>query len=252
MSAVVLLVVVAIVSLLITRVATIALTVTGMPRESARFQARSALTGVGFTTSESESVVNHPARRRIVMTLMLLGSVGLATAVAGLLAGFLRADAGQASQRIIMLIGGLVAVYAASLSPWVDRRLSRLGVRLLRRFTDLDVPDVARLLHLSGEYSVKEMAAEADDWIVDRPLGELRLRAEGLVVLAVVRNDGSFLGAPRKDTRIHPGDTVIVYGRDEEFSEMASRRRGSEGDRAHRQAAAEQRELEDEGAAADR
>ena len=48
------------VSLLVTRVAAIALSVTGLSRESARFQARSAFTGVGFTTSEAESVVNHP------------------------------------------------------------------------------------------------------------------------------------------------------------------------------------------------
>ena len=45
--------VVVIVSLLVTRVATVALTLTGMSREMVRFQARSALTGVGFTTSEA-------------------------------------------------------------------------------------------------------------------------------------------------------------------------------------------------------
>lgn len=47
MYAVILLMMVAILSLLITRIATIALTVTGMTRPTARFQARSALTGVG-------------------------------------------------------------------------------------------------------------------------------------------------------------------------------------------------------------
>ncbi|MEL7208515.1 MAG: hypothetical protein AAGK32_09850 [Actinomycetota bacterium] len=40
-------------SLLVTRVASLMLTVTGMSRESARFQARSAFSGVGFTTAES-------------------------------------------------------------------------------------------------------------------------------------------------------------------------------------------------------
>lgn len=51
-------------SILITRIATVALTHTGLSREAARFQARSAFTDVGFTTSESEKVVNHPERRR--------------------------------------------------------------------------------------------------------------------------------------------------------------------------------------------
>ena len=54
-------------SLLITRIATIALTYTGLSRQSAKFQARSAFTGVGFTTSESEKVVNHPVRRRVLL-----------------------------------------------------------------------------------------------------------------------------------------------------------------------------------------
>ncbi|WP_419175988.1 hypothetical protein [Desulfosediminicola sp.] len=46
-------------SILVTRIATVALTHTGLSRESARFQARSAFTGVGFTTNESEKVANH-------------------------------------------------------------------------------------------------------------------------------------------------------------------------------------------------
>ena len=50
-------------SILLVRIATVALTHTGLSRESAKFQARSAFTDVGFTTSESEKVVNHPIRR---------------------------------------------------------------------------------------------------------------------------------------------------------------------------------------------
>lgn len=59
-----------------------------MSRESARFQARSALTGVGFTTSEAEDVVSHPVRRRIVGGLMMVGSAGLVTAAASLFLSF--------------------------------------------------------------------------------------------------------------------------------------------------------------------
>ncbi len=72
-------------SILITRIATIALIHTGLSRESARFQARSVFTGAGFTTTESENVVRHPVRRRIVMLLMLLGNAGIVTAVASLM-----------------------------------------------------------------------------------------------------------------------------------------------------------------------
>lgn len=233
MNAIALLVIVALVSLLITRVATVALTVTGMTRPMAQFQARSALTGVGFTTSESEAVVSHPVRRKIVMSLMLLGNLGLATAAAGLLGGFLRADAAESATRVVCLVAGLAAVYWLSKSSFVDRRLSRIIGRLLSRFTDLHVTDVDRLLHLSGPYSVEEVPVQPDTWLAGRTLGQLRLRDEGIVVLGIARRDGPYLGTPDRDTQLQVGDTLIVYGRDEAVARIGGRPPGQEGDQAH-------------------
>ncbi|MFT7642064.1 MAG: Trk-type K+ transport system membrane component, partial [Pirellulaceae bacterium] len=68
-------------SILTTRIATMALMLTGLSREVARFQARSAFTGVGYTSAETESVVEHPVRRQIVYWLMLTGNIGIATVV---------------------------------------------------------------------------------------------------------------------------------------------------------------------------
>ncbi len=42
-------------SVLITKIATESLVHTGLSKEAARFQARSAFTGVGFTTKEAEN-----------------------------------------------------------------------------------------------------------------------------------------------------------------------------------------------------
>ncbi len=69
------------VSIVVNRIATKALEHTGLSTEAARFQSYSAFTGTGFTTEEAEGVVNHPARRRIVMALMLLRNAGLVTAI---------------------------------------------------------------------------------------------------------------------------------------------------------------------------
>ena len=237
MYGIVLVLFVAMLSLLITRIATIALTATGMSRPSARFQSRSALSGVGFTTTESEAVVAHPARRRIIMMLMLVGSAGLATTVAGILGSMVgAADTGDRLSRTAVLIGGLGVVYAAASSGWVDRRLSTVIGRALARYTDLDVRDYAALLHISGEYEVKEMLAVPDGWLTGRTLAELRLRDEGVLVLGVVRSDGSYLGVPTGDTQIDEGDSLILYGRDARFAELTARPRGHEGDVAHRRA----------------
>src|SRR5919106_4044429 len=97
-------------ALLVMRVATVILTLTGLSRESARFQVRSAMTGVGFTTSETEAVVNHPVRRRVVMLLMLIGSAGVITAMTTLIVSFARADREGALWRSLLLAGGLAGV----------------------------------------------------------------------------------------------------------------------------------------------
>lgn len=232
---------VALVSLLITRVATMALTLTGLSREVARFQARSALSGVGFTTSEAESVVTHPVRRRIVLVLMLAGSAGLVTVMATLLLSFVNADREQALLRLAVLTGGLAAILVISKSPLVDRWLSRVIARALTRWTDLDVRDYERLLHVGGDFAVVELVVRPEDWMAGCTLGELNLRDEGVAVLGVQRPDHGYIGSPIWATRINAYDTVVAYGPAARLAELDVRPKGSRGDDAHQRAVAEQR-----------
>lgn len=236
------LIVVVVVSLLITRVATVVLTLTGLSRESARFQARSALSGVGFTTSEAEGVVNHPVRRRVVMLLMLLGSAGIVTVVGALIISLGNADAGERADRLALLVGGLLALWLVARSQWVDRRLSSLIARMLNRVTDLDARDYSALLHLSADYTVLEMAVQEGDWIAGRALAELKLRDEGVLVLGLTRPDGTWIGAPRFDTTIQAGDTLVLYGRTPRLAELDRRPAGPRGDEMHELAVEEHRE----------
>lgn len=226
-------------SLLVTRVATVVLVLTGLSRESARFQARSALSGVGFTTSEAESVVNHPIRRRVVMILMLIGGAGTFTVLGTLVLSFANADAAQRTNRVAVLLGGLLVIWLLARSSWVERRLSRLIARFLDRWTDLTARDYAALLHLSGPHAIGELAVESGDWVDGRTLGELRLRDEGVIVLGLTRADGRYIGAPRFDTEIRAQDTLLVYGHSGRIEELDQRARGPDGDEAHERAVQE-------------
>lgn len=77
MGAAITLLVILTVSVVVVRAAAVALRLTGMPVEVARFQARSAFTGTGFTTSESEAIVNYPIRNgRHVPAAFLAGGRG--------------------------------------------------------------------------------------------------------------------------------------------------------------------------------
>jgi hypothetical protein len=229
-------------SLLIARVGAVALTLTGMSRESARFQARSAFFGVGFTTNEAESVVGHPVRRRIIAWLILLGNAGVISILGSLVISF--GGERDTLAHVAVLLAGLVVLAVLASSRPVDRVLTRVIRRVLTRWTDLEVRDYAAVLELEGGYTVAEMLVEPQDWIAGRRLGAVTLRDEGVVVLGVHRGGGAYVGAPDGDTLIASGDVLTLYGREDRVAELDRRARGTAGEAAHRAAIDEQERVE--------
>lgn len=243
MTALFTLLVVLLLSLLVTRVATVALTLTGLSRESARFQARSAFTGSGFTTSESEMVVRHPVRRRIVMLLMLLGNAGIVAVVGSFLLTFI--EPGTATNwglRVIVLGAGLVVLWLLGTSQYVDRLVSHLTARALGRWTSLDVSDYADLLHLAGAYKVVELLVQENDWVANKTLAELNLRREGMLTLGIERPDGTFIGVPPLDTMVRPADRLTLYGRTDALDALDQRRASLTGEFGREQAERRERQ----------
>ncbi|GJM39057.1 MAG: potassium transporter TrkA [Acidimicrobiales bacterium] len=225
------------------RVATIALVGTGMATESASFQARSALMGVGFTTAEAEAAINHPVRRKIILWLMTFGNAGIITGVSSLLLGFVNAGTDQAIQRAVILAAGLLLVIILTRARTLERILTRFTRWSLARWTTLDTRDFAHLLRFGHDYGIIELHAQEGDWLVDRPLSELGLPAEGIVILGLHRREGAFLGAPTGHTVIHAGDTMIAYGRFDHLGDLDDRHRGIGGDRAHVEMVRDQHEI---------
>ena len=225
-------------SLLIIRVGTIALTMTGLSAEIASFQALSAFSGVGFTTDESEKVVTAPARRRVVSLLMLLGSLGVITAVSSLILSFVGAGR-EAPGRLLVLVAGVLALAVLARSRVFNRMLTPLIERALHRHTTWDLRDYADLLKLGEDHRVVEINVEPDSWLARARLVDLDLMAEGITVLGITRRDGRYIGAPSAEHRLEPGDQIILYGRAHRLHELAMRSSGAE--QAHEDAKAEHR-----------
>ena len=244
MVAIISLLAVATFSILIVRFATIALTLTGLSRDSARFQAQSAFTGTGFTTRESESVVNHPVRRRIIITLMTLRSIGIVTAISSLTLSFVGTENSEdAWMRVLWLSVGFILLLLLSKSRWVDKYLTKVIKWFLKRWAHLEVKDYYALLHISGNYTIMEIDIEEDDWVAGKMLKELDLPEEGILVLGIRRRDGTYIGAPRGNHHIYPGDTIVVYGSRDILLDLEKRRKGKEGDMAHREAMEKQKKI---------
>lgn len=235
-------------SLIVTRVAAMALMFTGLSRESAKFQARSAFTGCGFTTNESEQTVTHPVRRHIIMLLMLLGNIGVATVGATVMVSFMSTSTASHGERLTLLsllAMGLIAMWLVFSSRKVERHMNRIIAWSLKKFTDLDVRDYVALLELSRGYAITEMLVDTGDWLANKGLASLRLSDEGILVLSIRGQDGMFHGTPRGEDIIQAGDTLILYGDIDDIEKLDRRRAGHSGDREHLEAVEEQEEFEE-------
>ncbi len=238
------LLVILIISVLVTKVASQALTHTGLSKEAAKFQARSAFTGVGYTTSESERIVNHPVRRRIVLTLMLIGNVGVISAVASLILTFVGKDitAKDTIIRLVIILASLFALWKISKSKWMENRIVRIINKALEKFSAVKVKDYVELLKLQDGYEITVLTVREDDWMNEKTLGECDLREEGVNVLGVQRYDGTYIGTPDGNTRIVAEDQLMVYGRVESLRKLEKRKKDPGGDEEHEKAIAEQKE----------
>ena len=123
------------ISILVSRTGAVALRLTGLPEQVARFQARSAFTGAGFTTSESEAIVNHPVRRRIVSQLMIVGNLGFVSVMATVIVSLVGSSGpeGALLLQLLWLAAVLLVLWFLVLNPFADRIMCNIIGRLLAR-----------------------------------------------------------------------------------------------------------------------
>jgi hypothetical protein len=221
-------------SLVFTRIATVALSLTGLSWETSRFQARSALTGTGFTTKETEKVVNHPVRRKIILLLMVLRSAGLMTIIISLIFSFANnANDTDIFYRVTGLVAGIIIIAVLSRSSIIDRILNRMIRKALQKWTKVEVKDYAGLLQLSADFTVTEFKITTEDWLNGRRIKECRIKDEGINVLGIYREDGRYVGNPDGNTKIYAGDTIVLYAREDTLKNLNKRAHGVAGERSH-------------------
>lgn len=229
MTALITLFVIAIFSLIAVRVATTALTMTGLSFDTASFQSYSAFFGVGFTTREAELVVNHPVRRRIIRDLILAGNIGLTSALATLVASMMQSPEGVHPLLIVLiLVLGIlflmyiskIAIVRRTMDYWIQKSLKSAGfVRAM---------DYELLLRIERGYCVSEFVIETDCPIVNKSLQDSRPWDHGVIVLAIRRNDEFLPGIPNRTAFLYAGDVVTLYGEEHAISRLLQSQKSKE------------------------
>lgn len=236
-----------ILSITVVRIGATALELTGISPEVASFQAQSAFSGAGFTTAESESIVNHPLRRKIIRMLILMGSVGLTSVIATVILTFTHSSDGSLWGRSGLLLAGLVVIFFLARSAWLTALMKKAIVKALSLNRSLQLYDYYEILGIGKGYSISRMKIKSDNWASGKALKELDLNKEGTLVLSVHRwEDGEekFI-VPNGETVITAGDDLTVYGRCDGSECLVNRPRGRAGDEAHARQCAEAKKIEE-------
>lgn len=208
-------------SFTVVRVAAVAMRLTGLPESVAKLQCLSALTGTGFTTSESEMIVNYPIRRRILGVLMIVGNLGLASVAATLIVSLVDTEpsAGAIAWQAAMMAIAVAIVVVVMSRQAVDRAMCGLIGRLLSRTTTLGKRRFHRVLQVDTGYSVAEHQYRGTKPLT---LADLPAPIGDLHVLATRGDREHHDEAIADDTAVMPGDVLVCYGRDavhEQFAE---------------------------------
>ncbi len=217
------LLIIVIASLLIVRIGTNALLLTGMSLQASRFQAASAFFGVGFTTSEAEMVVGHEVRRKIILHLIILGNVGLTSALATLIVTFVNnnGEGPAIFSKLGLMAMGVTCLYILSHTGFIKKPLDAVMKYTLERAGVVRALDYELLLNVENGFCISDFRIEKGHLLAEKALYESRPNDHGIVILGIRRGGGEFIGAPGKDDVVHAGDTIMAYGSEDSVDKMA-------------------------------
>ncbi|MDD4857181.1 MAG: TrkA C-terminal domain-containing protein [Candidatus Krumholzibacteria bacterium] len=197
-------------ALICIRAGAIALELTGMEREKARFQALSAFTNTGFTTREAEEVTRIPLRRKIVTVLIVLGYAGTVTVIASFATSLLQRQLAS----LVMTAAIFAALYILyRIASWrgLTKRFTSAFRRVLIRRYGLSMSSLEAMLRVGEGFGVVRATVKNDSPLIGRPLSELDLKGRKVQILSIIRGADT-ITIPQGSDVLLKGDVLVCYG----------------------------------------
>jgi hypothetical protein len=208
---VLLLVVIIVTSAVFVRLGAFALELTGMEWEHAKFQSLSAFTNSGFTTRESELVMSHPVRRRIVTSLILVGNAGIVTTIGTFAASFMAGDLRTNLLNAAVVLGACALLFLLTRWQGLMNVTRRVIERWMTKLYDFQPPRPDELLRLGAGYELTRVELEAASPVANKALADIDLKSWRVQVLGIERG-AEYHPVPTGGDKLLPGDSLIVYG----------------------------------------
>ncbi len=195
---------------------TILFRMTGMTEEKAKFQVISLLTNSGYTTKESELVVNRLGRRKLARTIMLFGyifSVTIITAFVNVVMNLPKAI--QEDFWTLTIILGVTFVFfmIAKRVPRFRHRFNEMIEKLGRKIMFKGNVNIVSVVDEYAKGVVAGVSLEVvPEAVKGKNFGELDFAAAFGLRIILIQRGGKVLDYITKDTMMEKGDRLVVFG----------------------------------------
>ncbi len=222
--AVSLILIVATIYLLMIEIYSVAFKLTGLSTRKISFQVMSLFTSTGFTTQESELIVNDERRRKIATACAYTGHI-FSVAIMGLIINVFFSIVVSISEEkttptftewyfIVFYIAlGFFLIMLILKIPPVNRKfqdlLEKIAINSSKRSRNTNIITV---LDMYGKHAIAEVVLNnVPDYAKETPLYKMRLTSDYSINVLSIKRVTRIIEVT-KDTMFRKGDTLVIYG----------------------------------------
>lgn len=199
--------------LLVIEISVIMFNITGLEKPVSRYQVISMLTGTGFTTDESQLIIDHPVRRKISAFLILFGAFSLAviiSAITNMLSNDLRLT------ELLWINGVLLIILLIGKAPFLRNKLQGKIDDEMQKKLDISELPIKEALYLDENDIVTEVAIKEDSDLAGTKILDLFKNEEDITLLFIKRGEINIRNKMHNES-VQAGDDLYLYGNREEI-----------------------------------
>jgi len=199
---------------IVVEIFTVLFRLTGLREDKARFQAVSCMTNSGFTTRESELILNSAARRNLARLMMLFGYLFAVSGVSLLVNLFIRSSGDQINwMTILYSLIFLVVILVITRSKWIVRKFYELVERLAKNKTKGTFCNNVRILEMFHDKLIAEVFVTCiPPEIKAKTLLEMNFRHTYKLNILLIKRGNTIMDHVIASDEIKQVDRVLIYG----------------------------------------
>lgn len=198
--------------------------ITGLEKAVSRYQVISMLTGTGFTTDESQLIIDHPIRRKISAFLILFGAFSLAVIISAI-TNILSDDLRLPELLIISFV--LLTILIIGKLPFVQKKLRKKFDYEMHKNLDISELPVKDALYLDEDDVVTEVSIQENSELIGKKVKNLFEHEEDITLLFIKRGEITVRNLMHQET-IRAGDVLFLYGNKDHIKTKFLNKNGEE------------------------